>query len=127
MTSHNVQLRPNIPTWTPPLSYPPGPYQYTYMPLPYALNQIWGMPPIHLGCPSTTLGGTLDLCMRQDGTSSTRPIKHHSIESSGTGPTRLPDHSAAKTDQSGRGAYIYSDRKNDKKGNYQNRYGRCRH
>jgi hypothetical protein len=32
-----------------------------------------------------------------------RPIGHHSIESSGTGPARLPDHSAAKADQSDRG------------------------
>jgi hypothetical protein len=51
------------------------------------------------------LGGTPNICIQHVGTSSTRPIEHHSIRSLGTSPTRLPDHSAAKVDQSDRGAY----------------------
>jgi hypothetical protein len=31
MEGHTVQLRPNIPTWTPPLPYPPMPYPYIYI------------------------------------------------------------------------------------------------
>jgi hypothetical protein len=42
---HNIQLRPNVSTWTPPPPYPPVPYQYAYIPPPYVLNQMWGMPP----------------------------------------------------------------------------------
>jgi hypothetical protein len=51
MKGHTVQLRPNIPAWTPPPSYPPMPYPYTYMPPPYVLNQMWGMPPYSFGMP----------------------------------------------------------------------------
>jgi hypothetical protein len=61
------------------------------------------------------LGGTPNICIRQVGTSSTRPIERRSIRSPGTGPTRLPDYSASKADQSGRGAYACSNWKNDKK------------
>jgi hypothetical protein len=39
MKGHTVQLRPNIPAWTPP----PMPYPYTYMPPPYVPNQMWGI------------------------------------------------------------------------------------
>jgi hypothetical protein len=42
---HNVQLRPNIPAWTPPLTCLPMPYPYTYISSPYTLNQMWSMPP----------------------------------------------------------------------------------
>jgi hypothetical protein len=49
------------------------------------------------------LGGTPNICIQQVGTSSTRPIERRSIRSPGTGPTRLPDYSASKADQSGRG------------------------
>jgi hypothetical protein len=45
MKGHTVQLRPNIPTWTPPPPYPPMTYPYTYIPPPYVPNQMWGMPP----------------------------------------------------------------------------------
>jgi hypothetical protein len=48
---HTVQLRPNIPTWTPPLPYPPMPYPYIYIPPPYVPNQMWGMPPYSFGMP----------------------------------------------------------------------------
>jgi hypothetical protein len=58
---------------------------------------------IHLGCHSTPLGGTPNIRIQQVGTSSTRPIERHSIRSPGTSPARLPDHSAAKAGQSGRG------------------------
>jgi hypothetical protein len=51
MKSHTVQLRPNIPAWTPPPPYPPMPYPYTYMPPPYVPNQMWGMPPYSFGMP----------------------------------------------------------------------------
>jgi hypothetical protein len=51
MEGHTVQLRPNIPTWTPPLPYPPMPYRYAYIPPPYVPNQMWGMPPYPLGMP----------------------------------------------------------------------------
>jgi hypothetical protein len=49
------------------------------------------------------LGGTPNICIQQVGTSSTRPIERRSIQSPDTGPTRLPDYSASKADQSGRG------------------------
>ena len=48
---HNVQLRPNVPAWTPPPPYPPMPYPYTYIPPPYVPNQMWGMPPYPFGMP----------------------------------------------------------------------------
>jgi hypothetical protein len=51
MKGHIVQLRPNIPTWTPPPPYPPMPYPYTYIPPPYVPNQMWGMPPYSFGMP----------------------------------------------------------------------------
>jgi hypothetical protein len=53
--------------------------------------------------PVPRLEGTPNICIQQGVTSSTRPIEHHSIQSSGTGPARLSDHSAAKADQSDRG------------------------
>jgi hypothetical protein len=49
------------------------------------------------------LGGTPNICIQQDGTTCTRPIEHRSIQSPDVGPTTLPDYSASKTDQSGRG------------------------
>jgi hypothetical protein len=49
MEGHTVQLRPNIPTWTPPPPYPPMPY--AYIPPPYVPNQMWGMSPYPLGMP----------------------------------------------------------------------------
>jgi hypothetical protein len=58
---------------------------------------------IYLGCHSTLLGGTPNICIQQVGTSSSEPIEHHSIPSPGTSPARLPDHLAAKADQSSRG------------------------
>jgi hypothetical protein len=51
MEGHTVQLRPNIPTWTPPPSYPPMSYPYTYIHPPYVPNQMWGMPPYPFGMP----------------------------------------------------------------------------
>jgi hypothetical protein len=57
MKGHTVQLRPNIPAWTPPPLYPHMPYPYTYIPPPYVSNQMWGMPPYPFGCHSTPLGG----------------------------------------------------------------------
>jgi hypothetical protein len=81
----------------------------------------------HLGCLSTLLGGTPNICIKQGGTSSTRSIGHHSIQSSGTGPARLPDHSAAKANQSSRGAYRYNLQQDDKRRRHQNRNNRCRH
>jgi hypothetical protein len=51
MKGHTVQLRPNIPTWTPPPPYPPMTYPYTYIPPPYAPNQMWGMSPYSFGMP----------------------------------------------------------------------------
>src|SRR5688572_20666869 len=73
------------------------------------------------------LGGIPNICIQQVGTSSRRPIERRSIRSPGTGPTRLLDYLASKADQSGRGAYTCSDRKNNKKGHHQNRYCRCLH
>jgi hypothetical protein len=49
--AHTIQLIPNIPVWTPPPTYLPMSYQYTYVPLPYAPNQMWGMPPYPFGMP----------------------------------------------------------------------------
>jgi hypothetical protein len=62
MKGHTVQLRPNIPTWTPPPPYPSMPYPYTYLPPPYVPNQMWGCHHIHLGCNSTPPGGTPNIC-----------------------------------------------------------------
>jgi hypothetical protein len=59
MEGHTVQLRPNIPTWTPPPPYPPMPYPYTYLPPPYVLNQMWGMPPYPFGMPQYPAWGAL--------------------------------------------------------------------
>jgi hypothetical protein len=53
--------------------------------------------------PIPRLRGTPNIYIQQGGTSSTRPIGHHSIQSSGIDPARLPDHSATKADQSDRG------------------------
>jgi hypothetical protein len=50
MKGHTVQLRPNIPAWTPP-PYPPMPYPYTYLPPPYVPNQMWGMLTYPFGMP----------------------------------------------------------------------------
>jgi hypothetical protein len=58
---------------------------------------------IHLGCHSTPLGGTPNICIRQVSTTSTRSTGRRSIRSPDTGPTRLLDYSASKADQSGRG------------------------
>jgi hypothetical protein len=127
MKDHTVQVRPNIPTWTPPPPYPPMPYLYTYLPPPYVPNKMWGMPPYPFGMAQYPAWGTPNICIQQVGTSSTRPIERRSIRSSGTGPTRVPEYSASKADQSGRGAYTCSDRKNNKKGHHQNRYCRCCH
>jgi hypothetical protein len=51
MEGHTVQLRHNVPAWTPPPPYLPMPYQYTYIPPPYAPNQMWSMPPYPFGMP----------------------------------------------------------------------------
>jgi hypothetical protein len=109
MEGHIVQLRPNIPTWTPPPPYPPMPYPYAYIPPPYAPNQMWDMPPYPFGMPQyLAWGGTPNICIQQVGTTSTRPIERRSIRSPDAGSTRLPDYSASKADQSGRGAYACS-------------------
>jgi hypothetical protein len=109
MKGHTVQLRPSIPAWTPPPPYPPMPYPYTYMPPSYVPNQMWGMLPYSFGMPQyPAWGGAPNIRIQQVGTTSTRPIEHRSIWSPGTDPTRLPDYSASKVDQSGRGAYACS-------------------
>jgi hypothetical protein len=55
---HNVQLRPNVPTWTPPLPYTPMSYHYAYIPPPpYIPNQMWGMPPYPFGTPQYSTWG----------------------------------------------------------------------
>jgi hypothetical protein len=51
MEGHSVQLRPNIPAWTPPPPYLLMPYPYTYIPPPYVPNQLWGMPSYLFGMP----------------------------------------------------------------------------
>jgi hypothetical protein len=58
MGGHNVQLRPNVHAWTPPLPYTPMSYHYTYIPPPpYILNQMWGMPPYPFGTPQYSAWG----------------------------------------------------------------------
>jgi hypothetical protein len=57
MKGHTVQLRPNIPTWTPPPPYPSMSYPYTYLPPPYVPNQMWGMPPYPFGMPQYPVWG----------------------------------------------------------------------
>jgi hypothetical protein len=48
---HIIQLRPNIPAWTPPPPYLPMPYPYTYISPPYVPNQMWGIPSYSFGMP----------------------------------------------------------------------------
>jgi hypothetical protein len=49
---HNVQLRPNAPAWTPPPPHTPMSCHYIDIPpLPYILNQMWGVPPYPFGIP----------------------------------------------------------------------------
>jgi hypothetical protein len=60
-------------------------------------------------------GGTPNIRIQQVGTTSTRPIERRSIQSPGTDPTILPDYSASKADQSGRGANACNNWKNNKK------------
>jgi hypothetical protein len=57
MEGHTVQLRSNIPIWTPPPPYPPMSYSYTYLPTPYVPNQMWGMPPYPFGMPQYPASG----------------------------------------------------------------------
>jgi hypothetical protein len=40
---NDIQLRPNVPTWTPPPPYPLVLYQYAYLPPLYVPNQMWGI------------------------------------------------------------------------------------
>jgi hypothetical protein len=55
---HNVQLRPNIHAWTPPLPYIPMSYHYAYIPPPpYIPNQMWGMPPYPFRTPQYSAWG----------------------------------------------------------------------
>jgi hypothetical protein len=55
---HNVQLRPNVHAWTPPLPYTPMSYHYTYKPPPlYIPNQMWGMAPYPFGTPQYSAWG----------------------------------------------------------------------
>jgi hypothetical protein len=61
MKGHTVQLRPNIPAWTPP-PYPLMPYPYTYLPPPYVPNQMWGMPPYPVGM-QYPAWGTPNICI----------------------------------------------------------------
>jgi hypothetical protein len=61
------------------------------------------------------LGGTPNIYIQQVGTSSTRPIECRSIWSLGIGPTRLPDYSASKADQSGRGHILAATERTTKK------------
>jgi hypothetical protein len=42
MEGHTVQLRPNLPAWTPPPPYLPMTYPYTYIPPPYAPKSNMG-------------------------------------------------------------------------------------
>jgi hypothetical protein len=52
MGGHNVQLRPNAPAWTHPPPHTPMSCHYTHItPLPYILNQMWGVPPYPFGIP----------------------------------------------------------------------------
>jgi hypothetical protein len=51
-SAHNdIHSRPNVPTWTPPPSYPPMPHQYAYLPPLYSPNQMWDMPLYPYGMP----------------------------------------------------------------------------
>jgi hypothetical protein len=109
MEGHTVQLRPNIPTWTPhPIStYAISIHIHTSTICPksnvgHATISIWD-------ATIPRLGGTPNICIQQVGTSSTRPIECSSVRSPDIGPTRLLDYSASKADQSGRGG-IYLQR-----------------
>jgi hypothetical protein len=95
---HNVQLRPNVHAWTPPLPYTPRSYHYTNIPPPYIPNQMWVCHHILSRHHNTPLGGTLVICLCQVDASSTRLIESPSIWSTSTGPARLPNHSAPKAD-----------------------------
>jgi hypothetical protein len=57
MIGHNVQLRPNIPAWTPPSPYPPMPYHIHGCHRHMSQIKCGACHHTHLGCPSTSLGG----------------------------------------------------------------------
>jgi type V secretory pathway adhesin AidA len=58
---HNVQLRPNVPAWTPTPPHTPMSYHYTYIPpLPYIPNQMWGRHHIQSGYQNTPPRGHLN-------------------------------------------------------------------
>jgi hypothetical protein len=123
---HTVQLRPNVPAWTPPLPCLPMSYTYTYIPPPYAPNQIWSMPPYPFGmseypawgAPRTSVFNRLAppvqdrLSIAQSG--------HQSHVQQDCRTTR-----PQKADQSGRGHIPTSTKRMTKKGHHQNRYSRC--
>jgi hypothetical protein len=83
------------------------PYPYAYIPPPYVPNQMWGHATISTWLPQYPAWGapgTPSICIRQVSTTSTRLIGRHLIRwSPHTCRTRLPDYSASKADQSGRG------------------------
>jgi hypothetical protein len=122
MKGHTVQLRPTIPTWTPPPPYSPMSYPYTYIPPPYVPNQMWGMPSYTFGMPQyPTWGAPQTSIFNRLAPPVQDRLSAAQIRSPGTSPTRLLNYYASKADQSGRGAYTCSNRKNNEEGYHQNR------
>jgi hypothetical protein len=125
MEGHTVQLRPNIPAWTPPPLNPPMPYPYTYIPPPYVPNQMWGMPPYPFGMPQCPAWGHpkhlysigWHLQYKIDWALLNLVTRHK--------PNKIARLLGPKGRPIWQGAYACSNWKNDKKGHHQNRCNRC--
>jgi hypothetical protein len=127
MKGHTVELRPNIPTWTPPPPYPSMPYPYTYLPPPYVPNQMWGMPSYPFGMPQYPAWGHpkhlfLTGWRRQYKTDRAmlNPVTRHR-------PNKIAGLLGLQGRPIRQGAYACSNSKNNKKEHHQNRHCRCCH
>jgi hypothetical protein len=123
-----VQLRPNMPTWTPPPPYPPMPYPYIYLPLPYVPNQMWGMPPYPFGMPQYSAWGAPQTFVFdrltppvQDRLSTAQ--SDHQAQTQQDCRTTRP---SRPTNPAG-GHMPAATQKTTKKGHHQNRHCRCCH
>jgi hypothetical protein len=102
------------------------PYQYTYVPPPYAPNQMWGMPPYPFGMPQYPTWGHpkhlystgWHLQYKTDRAPLNLVTRHK--------PSKITGLLGRKGRLIRQGAYTYNNRENDKKGHHQNRYNRCR-
>jgi hypothetical protein len=101
-THHDIHLRHNIPTWTPPHPYPSVSYQYAYLPALYPKSNV-GYATISIRDAIVPHWGGQTYVFDRFTPLVQRPIECTSIQSPSTGPTKLLDYSVVKADQSDRG------------------------